>query len=295
MNLLKITQDLPTKSIGEQISILSALSASLHDISVAELDNAISAAESPFVKNFLLGLLGKKKVTTVVANQDQKSFKPDDIDIEAIKSEAFSESIGHFLHELNPIIGAVRLHTKQEIDNFEDSATYKDLQHLEDIIETFEDWLKVEQAARYRKILISEALDSEIDILKRNYNIAIVNNISSSLEVITDKALFRIIISNVLRNSIQATDPANYSSSPILINGGFTDHDLWLSVIDNGSGLKDSQELIITSRFSTKPGNKGFGLAILNKAVRALDGKWELKNGAIRGSEFHLELPIKEL
>ena len=88
---------------------------------------------------------------------------------------------------------------------------------------------------------------------------------------------------------------ANYSSSPIYINGGFTDRDLWLSIIDNGSGLKDSQELMSTSRFSTKPGNKGFGLAILNKAVRALDGKWELKNGAIRGSEFHLELPIKEL
>ncbi|EPC5391324.1 sensor histidine kinase [Serratia liquefaciens] len=295
MNLLRITQDLRTKSISEQVSILAVLSASIHDISIAELDNAIGATESPFVKNFLVSLSDKKKATTAVADQEKKSIKPDDIDIEAIKSEAFSESIGHFLHELNPIIGAVRLHTKQEIPDFENSATCKDLQYLEDIIETFEDWLKVEQAARYKKILISDALDSEIDILNRHYNIDIVNNISSSLEVITDKALFRIIISNVLRNSIQATDLANYSSSPIYINGGFTDRDLWLSIIDNGSGLKDSQELMSTSRFSTKPGNKGFGLAILNKAVRALDGKWELKNGAIRGSEFHLELPIKEL
>ncbi|WP_426880174.1 sensor histidine kinase [Serratia bockelmannii] len=295
MNLLRITQDLRTKPISEQVSILAVLSASINDISIAELDNAISATESPFVKNFLVSLLDKKRVTTAVVDQEKKSIKPDDIDIEAIKSEAFSESIGHFLHELNPIIGAVRLHTKQEIPDFEDSATCKDLQYLEDIIETFEDWLKVEQAARYKKVLISGELDSEIDILNRHYNIDIVNNISSSLEVITDKALFRIIISNVLRNSIQATDLASYSSSPIYINGGFTDRDLWLSIIDNGSGLKDSQELMSTSRFSTKPGNKGFGLAILNKAVRALDGKWELRNGAIRGSEFHLELPIKEL
>lgn len=295
MDLLQITQELHNKPVNEQIDIITELSSSINVLSISELENAISTVESPHVKNILKGFLSKKKSSTIASIERVEHDKLDDIDIEAIKSEAFSESIGHFLHELNPIIGAIALHTKQEIPNFENSKTFKDLDYLDKMINTFEDWLKVEQAARYKKIFISEALDSEIEILNKQCNITFVNNISKSLEIVTDEALIRIIVSNVLRNSIQATKLANQLTSPIMINGGVTDRELWLSIIDQGCGLKDPQEVMITSRFSTKPGNKGFGLTILNKAVSALNGSWELKNGVVRGSEFHLEIPIREL
>lgn len=287
-------KELNSRKPHEQIEILINLSKSLVDLDISELENAIDSSDSPFVKNSLISLL-ERKTSSIKMSAQRQNADETFLDVKAIKSEAYSESIGQLLHELNPIIGAIKLHTKNEIQDFHKSETFKDLIDLEEVIVTFEDWLKVEQTAKFRSLGIYDAINRVVGILQKQHNIPIIVNLSESLEIITDQSLFRIIISNVLRNSIQATDEKNYCSSPIIITGGLTNREFWLSIIDNGCGLKESKETMARSRFSTKPGNQGLGLTILEKAVFALGGSWELKNGAVRGSEFHLELPLREL
>ena len=113
-------------------------------------------------------------------------------------------------------------------------------------------------------------------------------------ELFVDSSLLRIIISNAIRNAPEATEEVSFRSpSRIIINGGLTDKGLWISVIDDGVGLKSDEKILFKSRFTTKPGHKGFGLAIVQKAVSTLNGTWDLKDGKFKGAEFYFDVPTK--
>ena len=82
---------------------------------------------------------------------------------------------------------------------------------------------------------------------------------------------------------------------PILINSNTTNNSLWLSIIDDGLGLQEKSEELMKSRFTTKPGNQGLGLALINKAIKQLNGNWELTNSETGGAQFSFEIPKREL
>ncbi|EOW0796653.1 sensor histidine kinase [Vibrio vulnificus] len=294
MKLIELIEGFSAKKPNEQLLLLQKLSSYLDEANSEEILKAIDSTDSNYLKNILNSHLSKMISREFEAHNELKSDPKQDIDIEAIRSEAFAESISQVLHELEPIIGPLMVHATKEIENFEDSNTAKDLVLLEETMQSFEDWIKVEKSVRYSMVSISELVAKEASSLSEQCEIKINSTLSESLSFVTDKSMVRIIVSNALRNAIQATDSAKYESSPILINAGVTDRSLWLSIIDNGEGLRGEKEMLMKSKFTTKPGNKGMGLAILNKAVLALSGEWELKNGASRGAEFHLELPKRE-
>ncbi|MEI8602530.1 ATP-binding protein [Shewanella sp. PP-Sp27a-2] len=275
----------------EQMKELNLLTELMAKATAKELESAIKSATSPYLKSILNGYLQKKN-NIITASKPATAIPYNvEIDIEAIKSEAYAESVGQVLHELEPLIGSISLHASEEIINFENSETSKDLKFLEQTMQTFEDWIKVEQNPRFSYVSVSDIINNEIVALSAIHNILITNNLPTNLYFDTDKSMLRIIISNVLRNSIQATNPNKFDSLPILINAGITDRELWISVLDNGEGLNEHQSTLLKSKYTTKVGNRGLGLTILNKAVTALNGKWDLKNGVSRGAEFYLELP----
>lgn len=293
MKLISLIEGFSSKTHSEQIHELQQLSEHIDKVQSNELVEAIAATQSSFLKNILTGYL-KRREEASDTQPEPVTSESYDVDIDAIRSEAFAESISQVLHELEPLIGALAMHASNEVENFFDSETSKDLQLLEETMQSFEDWIKVEQSARYSSVSISKVVSDEIAALQNKYGASILSTLPDSLSFVTDKSMLRIIISNALRNAIQATNPNSFESNPILINAGVTDRELWISIIDSGEGLKEEQSVLMKSKFTTKPGNRGLGLAILNKAVMALNGDWELKNGASRGAEFHLELPNRE-
>lgn len=293
MKLIPLIEGFSSKTHSEQIYELQQLSEHIDKVQSAELVEAIATTQSSFLKNILTGYL-KRREDASGTQPEPVTSESYDVDIDAIRSEAFAESISQVLHELEPLIGALAMHASGEIEDFADSETSKDLQLLEETMQSFEDWIKVEQSARYSCVSISTVVSDEIAALQNKYGASILSTLPDSLSFDTDKSMLRIIISNALRNAIQATNPNSFESNPILINAGVTDRELWISIIDSGDGLKEEQSVLMKSKFTTKPGNRGIGLAILNKAVMALNGDWELKNGASRGAEFHLELPNRE-
>lgn len=278
----------------EQILSMPRLLSLVKNASTIELRNSLIIVKSPYLKNILLSYLERKTKNINHTYSDTNHNAELEVDLEAIKSDAFSESLGQILHELEPIVGSLYLHARQEIPEFNKSEVYNDLRLLEETIETFEQWRVVERSANYQLHTISDLIEKEAGPKRNSTGINITNNVSSSLIVKTDKSLFRIIISNILRNAIQATSADNYQSSPIIINGGVTDKVAWVSVIDSGSGLEATPEILVKSRFTTKPGNKGLGLAIVNKAINALEGTWQIKNNVTRGAEFYFEFPIRD-
>ncbi|MBK0093338.1 MULTISPECIES: HAMP domain-containing sensor histidine kinase [Erwiniaceae] len=299
MNFKELIENLDEKTPDEQVEILSAISKrSDNKKIISDIEGSLKYVSSPFIRNVLTGIvkLKSEKIKSVGARKKvtQLNFFDADLDLESIKSQAVMLNIGQMIHELEPIIGSLKTNAENEIENFETSETYSDLKLLDELMKTFESWQLVEQDPDYETINVKDVIDSTLSHFRDKFNADIILNVSESVYFITDRSLFHIIISNAIRNSIQATPEEDIENLPIMISAGLTDISFWLSVIDHGNGLSEPVEILLSSGYTTKIGNKGYGLGIMEKAVKSLNGKWDLKNGTVRGAEFFLELPLRK-
>ncbi|PWW08884.1 MULTISPECIES: HAMP domain-containing sensor histidine kinase [Pseudidiomarina] len=293
MNIEKLLIELRNLSPDKQIESLKALRETATTAEKKLIKTAAEDAGAPWLKNALLDIANSNNVRT-----NQKVEKPDPeevFDKDAVKSEAVSDSIGQMIHELDPILGSIRIFAEREIDNFEQSKTKLELEKLIEVIEIFEEWRKAEQSPIFREVNIFGVISKEADRFASKSKVEIQIQVPKNLVCTTSSALLRIIISNALRNAVESSNQLTVREKhPIIVRGSATDSSIWFSVIDDGIGLQDKTELLLRSRHTTKPGNRGLGLAIIEKAVRSLGGQWRLSNSIPYGAELFFEIPRRD-
>jgi signal transduction histidine kinase len=114
-----------------------------------------------------------------------------------------------------------------------------------------------------------------------------------------DAEKLRRVIENLISNAIEAICAAQPASPRIEIMGGenLAGNEIWLRVIDNGSGIAPSdRERIWSPFFTTREEGTGLGLALSRKTVEAHGGDIELvfdssRSGSRKGTEFILSFP----
>ncbi|MDF2839570.1 MAG: sensor histidine kinase [Clostridia bacterium] len=106
------------------------------------------------------------------------------------------------------------------------------------------------------------------------------------------------ILLNLLSNSIKFTD----SGGKILVNLWDEDSKIFISVKDSGVGIpKEKQDLIfrrfmqIDKSLSRNHHGSGIGLSLVKSWIELHGGKISLISDGIKGTEFIVELPVKEL
>lgn len=294
MNLDKLLIELKGLSPDKQIESLKALRETATPNEKELIQLAAEDAGQPWLKSALLDIANSDKVQ--VKSEVQRS-NPDDIfDKEALKSEAVSDSIGQMIHELDPIIGSIRVFAKKEIANFAQSKTKHELEKLDEVINTFEDWRKVEQSPVFREVNVFEVISKEVDRITPKSEVHIQIDVPKDLVYVLSPALLGIIISNALRNAVESSNQKSIREKhPIIIRGSSTNNSIWFSIIDDGLGLENKTEVLLKSRHTTKPGNRGLGLAIIEKAVSSMRGEWNLRSSKPHGAELFFEIPKREL
>jgi len=294
MTLKQLIHELQSLSPEKQIDRLRALKESATTEQKTLLQIAATESGNAWLRSALLDINSSENITTNKEIQPQTTEQF--IDIDAVKSEAISESIGQIIHELDPIIGSIGVFAKAEIPNFEDSETKAELDKLMEVLEIFEDWRRVEQPPKYKEVNVFLEIEKEVARLSDKSKVYIQIDFPKDLTFILSPALLRIIISNALRNAVESSNqPTFREKNPIILRGSATDKFIWFSIIDDGLGLKDTKEVLLKSRYSTKPGNRGLGLAIVAKAVNSMGGRWDLKDSRPYGAEFYFELPKRDL
>jgi signal transduction histidine kinase len=293
MNLHSLLKELKNSSPEKQITRLKSLKASATTEQLAIIEQAAEDASQPWLQSALLDIVNSRKKPKAIA---ALSIEPaEKIDVLAIKSEAVSDSIGQVLHELEPIIGSINLLIKKEIPNYSESGTKYELEKLNEIMETFEDWRKVEQTPRYKECEVYKIIHREVERIRPKSSVDIILDIPQDAVYFFDQSLLRIIVSNALRNSVESSnEPTLRIKKPIIIKGSITDKSIWVCIIDDGLGLQNTSEVLLKSQHTTKPGNKGLGLAIIDKAISAMNGEWHLSNSKPNGAELYFEIPKKE-
>ena len=117
---------------------------------------------------------------------------------------------------------------------------------------------------------------------------------AKGVAIFMDKSQFNRLITNVLKNALQAI-PAGRKPE-IYIRSSAKNAYAVIEIQDNGSGIPaDRKELIFEPQFTTKSSGMGLGLAIVKRIVKSYGGKIHFKTKPGSGSSFYIELPIEKM
>lgn len=219
--------------------------------------------------------------------------------------EDLSASIAHEIR--NPITAAKSL--VQQMG--EDPASEENLEYAETALSELD---RVERSISH---LLRYARDEEprFEVLElRSVAMAAVDGLrdralSSRVDLVIDfdrpgemrgdAEKLRRVIENLISNAIDATGAAGTTAPRIEILGGenLAGTEIWVRVIDNGSGIAPAdRERIWSPFFTTRPEGTGLGLALSRKTIEAHGGRLELVSDSGQansrgGTEFILSFP----
>lgn len=150
-----------------------------------------------------------------------------------------------------------------------------------------------------QKINISKLIEesiADVHLSALDKEITIDSDVSNDIMIIADRNMVNTILRNLISNSIKFTN----RGGRVRITGKIKNHDVVVSVKDNGIGI--SQENIsklfrIDSKFS-RPGTDketgtGLGLKLSREFVEKLGGKIWAESAENQGSEFTFTLPLR--
>jgi len=121
--------------------------------------------------------------------------------------------------------------------------------------------------------------------------------IDNEIDFLSDKDLVRIILENLIDNSIKFYNDSERIQPFVHIKIGLqNDTDVVVSVIDNGIGIAEAKPdkiFQMFSRASERSGTGGIGLYLSKLATEKLGGQINLRSTAEGYTEFYVSFPLK--
>ena len=106
-----------------------------------------------------------------------------------------------------------------------------------------------------------------------------------------DPTQIQQVLVNLIKNALQAMTQGGV----LTLQTGESPEGVWVSVADTGGGIPAEQlNRIFEPFYTTKKKGTGSGLMIVQRIVRAHDGRIELESQEGRGTTFRVWLPLHE-
>jgi len=129
-----------------------------------------------------------------------------------------------------------------------------------------------------------------LDIFNEPY-IVFQTDVNELLAVFDRTQLIRVI-TNMVKNSIQAISQETPQNPKILVRVLETDEHVKITVEDNGIGiLEENAEKVFELKFTTKTSGMGLGLAMVKKIVETYNGTVSFVSLPERGTRFIVQFP----
>ncbi|TCQ15316.1 ATP-binding protein [Rhizobium sp. PP-CC-3G-465] len=206
-----------------------------------------------------------------------------------IRAEAVEEVTGTIIHELSPIIGALRVRLPREVNNYEDSESRKLIEMLSSLLRGVRELKSASAVPQYSSFDIDELISEAISMLEEGSRGFIAVAGTTPFQVVADRDRLLLAIGNGLRNAAEAASENAETRAPaIIINWGRAGSEDWLAVIDSGSGFKGNPASAMKMGITHKANHIGFGLATAQHAMRTMEGDVYLTNGSSGGARFEL-------
>ena len=106
-----------------------------------------------------------------------------------------------------------------------------------------------------------------------------------------DATQIQQVLVNLIKNAMQAMT----RGGTLTLQTGAGPDQVWVSVSDTGGGIPQEQiNRIFEPFYTTKKKGTGLGLMIVQRIIRAHDGRIELESNVGRGTTFRIWLPLHE-
>ena len=142
---------------------------------------------------------------------------------------------------------------------------------------------------------LNEVVDKTLELLRpelENRGLTVTTKLQPRLPLAPlDVTQMQQVLVNLVKNAMQAMT----RGGSLTLQTGEGSEGVWLSVADTGGGIPQEQiNRIFEPFFTTKKKGSGLGLMIVQRIIRAHDGRIELESMVGRGTTFRLWLPLHE-
>jgi two-component system, sporulation sensor kinase E len=142
---------------------------------------------------------------------------------------------------------------------------------------------------------LNEVVEKTLELLRteiKNRGITVKTKLARNLTATpVDTAQLQQVLVNLVKNAMQAMT----TGGTLTLQTGETSENVWMSVTDTGGGIPQEQiNRIFEPFYTTKKKGTGLGLMIVQRIVRAHNGRIELDSHVGRGTTFRIWLPLHE-
>jgi two-component system, sporulation sensor kinase E len=142
---------------------------------------------------------------------------------------------------------------------------------------------------------LNEVVEKTLELLKpelENRGLTVKTKLQQRLPFAPlDLTQMQQVLVNLIKNAMQAMT----KGGTLTLQTGEGSDGVWLSVADTGGGIPQEQiNRIFEPFFTTKKKGSGLGLMIVQRIIRAHNGRIELESLVGRGTTFRIWLPLHE-
>ena len=142
---------------------------------------------------------------------------------------------------------------------------------------------------------LNEVVEKTLELLQpeiENRGVTVKTKLSRHLTATpVDAMQLQQVLVNLVKNAVQAMT----AGGTLTLQTGENSDNVWMSVADTGGGIPQEQiNRIFEPFYTTKKKGSGLGLMIVQRIVRAHNGRIELESHVGRGTTFRVWLPLHE-
>ena len=143
---------------------------------------------------------------------------------------------------------------------------------------------------------IFKTIVNAVDDIKINYpQIKFINELhASKFSINMDHSQIIRVFKNIILNAAHSIEEDNQTEGAITFKSAFMENFLYISIIDNGVGLKYEKDDLVKPYFTTKKkvGGTGLGLAIVEDVINSHGGNIQLGKSKLGGLQVKINLPF---
>ncbi len=197
-------------------------------------------------------------------------------------AEALRAQTHEFMNKMHVILGLVRLKSYDQLADYINGIAHQYQKEVGYIVRRIKDPI----LAGFLLGELSHAREVGVDLVLSD---------GSYLPEIEDAELIHelvTIIGNLVANSLDAV-----ANSPVKLVGIDCRYDegiLYLTVSDTGPGItKEQNKYLFDKGYSTKDGNRGLGLFLVQRSLKRIDGTIEVFSEVGQGTRFYVRIPYR--